>query len=215
MTGSPLLDLFLAMAVFYFALCMVCSSVNDAVAGVFKMRAATLADGVRSLFLNARVKRKLPDGTEVQVELVDLFFNHPFVQTLRLQADLGDTWLSRRLDGVGDRLTGAWRALVGSAGPDPSHPLLAPRTKLTFIPSAVFVHALGEVLRPAGAADEPPSFPALWRAIDQLPEDTAGPLKAVLKSLANDPGQDLDAVQARLVRWFDDGMGQASVWYFK
>jgi len=36
MTGSPLLDLFIALALFYFALSMVCSSPNDAFARVLK-----------------------------------------------------------------------------------------------------------------------------------------------------------------------------------
>jgi hypothetical protein len=214
MTGSPLLDLFLAMALFYFALCMVCSSVNDAIARVLQWRAATLEDGIRSLLLNATVKRKRPDGSEADVELVNLFFNHPFVQTLRLQADLGDTWLSRQLDGLAGRLGNAWRAFVGPATPGPARPQLAPRTKLTFVPPEIFVHTLCEIIRPDGATGkEPLTFASLWRAIDQLPQATAGPLQLVLQSVAHDPSQDLEAVKARLAKWFNDGMQQATVWY--
>ncbi|HEX4610946.1 MAG TPA: hypothetical protein VH092_22340 [Urbifossiella sp.] len=214
MTGSPLLDLFLAMALFYFTLCMVCSSVNDAVARVLKWRAKTLEDGIRSLLLNATVPRKLPDGTPGKVELVDVVFQHPLIQTLRLQADLGDTWLSRRLDGFTGRLANAVRALAGSGSPDPNQPRLAPKTKLTFIPTAAFVHTLCEIVRQKeGGETEPLTFAALSRALDQLPDDTAGPLKVVLKSLVDDPSQNLDTIRAKLAKWFDDGMDQASVWY--
>lgn len=214
MTGSPLLDLFLSMAMFFFAMCMICSSANDAVARVFKWRAKTLQDGIRSLLLNATAKRKLPDGKVAEVELTDLFFNHPFVQTLRLQAELGDTWLSRNLEGLTGRLMNAWRALVGGVKPNAKDPQLDPTTKLTFIPTNAFVHTLCEILKPDGwGENEPLTFAALWRAIDQLPDDTAGPLKVVLKSVANDPAQDLDALRTRLARWFDDGMEQASVWF--
>ena len=55
MTGSVLLDLFLAMGVFYFALSLVCSSINDAVSRLLHWRSQTLTDGIRSLLLNARV----------------------------------------------------------------------------------------------------------------------------------------------------------------
>jgi hypothetical protein len=214
MTGSPLVDLFLAMAMFYFALCMVCSSANDAVARVFRWRAATLRDGIRSLLLNATVPRALPDGTKSQVELLDLFFNHPFVQTLRLQAELGDTWWSRLVDGLGTRLENAWRGLTGAAVPSPSGSTLDPQTKLTFVPSAVFVHTLTEILTAEGSGEkEPLTFAALWRALNRLPDDTAGPLKVVLKSLVNDPNQNLDAVQEKVAKWFDDGMAQATLWY--
>src|SRR5262249_50553457 len=154
-------------------------------------------------------------GAPADVELVDLFFNHPLIQTLRLQADLERTWLSRRLDGLVGRLGRALGALFGSAGEaPPPHPELAPQTRLTFIPAPVFVQALFEVLKPAGwSENEPLTFASFWRMVNQLPDDRAGPLKLVLKSLANDPTQDLEAVRRNLARWFDTGMEQASTWY--
>ena len=220
MTGSPLLDLFIAMAMFYFALCMVCSSANDAVARVLNWRAAMLFGGVRSLLLNATVKR-IPPGypnttAPATFELADLFFNHPFIQTLRWQANIGDTWLSRRLDGTGEWLTGVWRAATGgdASPPDPAYPQLDPRTKLTAIPSAVFAHTLTEILKPDGGnPNDPPTFASLWRAIDSLDDQTAGPLKVVLKSIANDANQDLEVAKAKIAKWFDEGMNQATVWF--
>src|SRR5262249_38129778 len=123
--------------------------------------------------------------------------------------------LSRHFGGLLGRLGRAWSALFGStADSAPSHPSLAPQTRLTFIPTPVFVQALFEVLKPAGwAENEPLTFAAFWRMLNQLPDDQAGPLKLVLKSMANDPAQSLDAVRKNLAQWFDAGMEQASTWY--
>jgi hypothetical protein len=211
MTGSPLFDLFLAMAVFYFALCMVCSSVNDAVARILQWRAKTLSDCIRSLLLNTAVPKALPTGDKIHVQLVDLLFQHPFIQTLRLQAELGDMWLGRQMDKIGALFMRGWKMLVGSTATLPDDPQLDPQTKLTFIDSSVFVHTLGQIIRPEGADDnEPLTLASLWRSVTQLPE---GPLKTVLKSLVNDPSRDLDTVQAKIAKWFEDGMSQATIWY--
>jgi hypothetical protein len=228
MTGSALLDLFIAMAMFYFALSMVCSSLNDAVARVLKWRAATLFDGVRSLLLNAKVPAIDPvtnqplldpkTSAPIHAELVDQFFNHPFIQTLRLQAELGDSWLARRLDGFWGRIRQAAAVLRGSpiSAVVAGNGALDPLTKLTSIPAPVFVQALCEVLKPAGwSENEPLTFAAFWRALDQLPAKEAGPLKQVLKSLAIESGQDMTVVRANLAKWFDAGMEQASEWYRK
>ena len=217
MTGSALLDLFIAMALFYFALCMVCSSANDAVARVGRWRAGNLHTAVRSMLLNARVSRKPPpgpDGTSAakEFELADLFFNHPFVQTLRQQAELGETWTGRRLHGLFDWLSGIGRAVFGSgaARAVSLQPDLDPRTKLTAIPTPVFVRAVWEILKPDDWNPNEPFIPAAFlKVVDYLPDDTAGPLKQVLKSFATDPAQSAENLRANLAGWFDEGMAQA------
>ena len=221
MTGSVILDVMIAMAMFYFALSLVCSSLNDLVAYTFSWRANNLTSQIRSLLLNARLDLPTPagDGTRAVQPLADAVFDFPLVMGLRQQKtpSLADPLggigrLGRYLGRIGRAVVGraAQPAATGAAGG--SAPV--PNTWLTELPTPVFVQTLLELLRPAGASPgQPVTFADFARMVNDLPNDTAGPLKQALLAIAGQAGGDIDKTRAGLAAWYDSAAEQAEQWY--
>jgi hypothetical protein len=70
-SGDAAIDVAIGLAFFFFLLSIVCSSINEAIAAVFKLRASTLEGGIRSL---------IADKTKA-----DAFYNHWRMKTLFTQ----------------------------------------------------------------------------------------------------------------------------------
>ena len=217
MTGTPILDVMLAMAFFFLALSLACSTLNDLVSHQLGWRANNMTAGVRSLLMNAQLKIG-PDW----VDAVDAVFGHALVQTRRRQAKVAGA-AGARLGFFAKLLRGAIRNPLRAvmlrppvdAAPVPGQEA-KPDTPLDFdaLSGSDFVRVLFDLIRPknwqTGAAL---TTQDVTRWVEQLDDEKAKMLKSALKALVSAADGDTDALRASLVGWYDSAREQATAWY--
>src|ERR1051325_8642963 len=95
MFGSEILDIGIGLAFVYLLLSLVCSVVNEWIAGVIGLRAKNLEAGISSLFSDGKLTVPA-SGTGPQVEkfLADAVYDHGLIQSLS-RADWLDKLLKR------------------------------------------------------------------------------------------------------------------------
>jgi hypothetical protein len=219
MTGSAVLDIALAMAFFYMALSLVCSTLNDAVSYAGGWRANNMTAAVRSLLLNARIDQ---DGK--LVDAVEALFSHALVQTRQRQAKVTDESRWRLVRAGGD----VFRALVrnplraillkppaaaATAGdgqePTPTTPL-----DLDALCGTDFTCVLFDLLKPKDwPTGAPVTFADVSRWVERLDGGHAELLKSALEALLGVSDADIDTLRANLAGWYDSAREQARSWY--
>jgi hypothetical protein len=212
MTTSDILNTIIALAFLFACLSVVVASINGRVSALMGWKATNLRAAIQTLLRNAQTAEGKP------VELV--FFEHPRIQTLLRQAELGQSgwfgWLQGLAHGFGRRLGNVGRAAVGrppvgEPAADAASRPAAPAFSLEYIPAEAFVAVLLDCLRrPAQAG--PMNVNEIRRNIESLSADRAGDLRAVLRTLT-ESARDLDDLEAKIAAWYDQTMDQASEWY--
>jgi len=221
MFDSPIVELVLGLVVVYLLLSLIVSAVNEALASVFKSRAALLEAGIRRLLNDPKQKpprsgvsyviRRGIDGlgrllrlkapqAETASGAVGAFFTHPHIQALCAGPGHRPSYLNRKT--FSTVLIDLIAPQVGPSGP------------------AWKLSAVHDALSPATQSSEAPasSTPAL--ASDPLGLKSNTVLRKALESLyknattASGPSSDtLAAFQSALEAWFDECMERVSGWY--
>lgn len=95
MFGSEILDIGIGLAFVYLLLSLVCSVVNEWIAGVVGLRAKNLEAGIRSLFSDGKLTIPANDKSpELEKFLADAVYDHGLIQSL-YRADWLDKLLKR------------------------------------------------------------------------------------------------------------------------
>jgi len=95
MFGSEILEVAIGLAFVYLLLSLVCSVMNEWIAGVFSMRAKNLEVGIQSLFSDGTLTiPAVGDKPETKKNLADAIYDHGLIQSL-YRADGLDNMLKR------------------------------------------------------------------------------------------------------------------------
>ena len=196
MFDFPALDVAIGLVFLYFVLALVCSTVNEAIAQAFGMRARFLQLGLLNL-LSAE-----PEVTAEGRETLKKLYGHPLVQTLVRP--------SRGLDPSFDptKPTNWWRK--------PPYP--------SYLPSRTFVAVLTDLARDTkdwSAEATPEQLEAaekrvrvangeLEQAIASIPN---AKLSEALLAVYRSAGSDAANFHHAAEQWFDDAMERVSGWY--
>jgi hypothetical protein len=193
LTGNTALDVAIGLAFVYLLFSILCSAVQEAIAGIFDMRAATLEKALRNLLEDtgaagvggaptaapaaAPAAAAPPPPASPQPDLTDMVLGHGLIRTLYRNSK----FLLRRK----------------RRGP-------------SYIPSQTFALALLNTIAPETAGGDP--LAKVRTAISDFHPLPAGTRSALL-SLANEAGADRDRFRALVEQWFDGTMERASGWY--
>jgi hypothetical protein len=195
LTGNTALDVAIGLAFVYLLFSVLCAAVQEAIAGIFDLRASTLEKGLRNLLQDdgrkatgaapAAVAGAAPPGaadpvTPEQGEkpggLTDLLLSDGLIRTLYKQSALP----------------------FGSRRRGPS-----------YIPSRTFALALLNVIDPADPNRQETDLRKAIADSEIIPEGT----RSALLSLAVAADNDRDRLRDEIARWFDGTMARVSGWY--
>lgn len=184
MFNSTTLDVIVGLIFVYLLLAIMCSSINEWIAGLFKLRSATLTQGIRQLL------DQQAGAQDAQAAAPAGQAGAQAAQAEEVQPDLN--WLLRKFN---------------------AHPLITgmklPGGRLpSYLPSRTFATALIDIVtKPEADRDR---FASLEDGIAALPD---GDVKNALEALVRNASGDLAAAQKNIEDWFDDTMDQVSGWY--
>jgi hypothetical protein len=196
MTNFPALDVAIGLAFLYFVLALVCSALNETVAGAFKWRAQELEKAIWQIL--------------VSPEAEEQFYSHPLIQaaidqtrarTTTGSAPSGPSWLQR------------FRTTFTRARRYPSYlhsrTVVAALLDLRAPPAqpAADEAPPGQIVPQRAARPETGELEAAIRAIGSSRTQQA--LLAIFKSVDWNPEKFRQAAE----RWFDDEMERVSGWY--
>lgn len=232
-TGSPAFDLAIGLGFVYFVLSLVVSAVQELIAGVFKWRAETLEDGLRSM-LRGDPRRNLED-------LAEKLLHHPLIRSMYRDVDQ-DKEPDRKRHESG--LKGTWHKVKERLP-------VAKRRGPSYVSPRAFSLTIVDILTPGevrseleakakrrrrkgiatrdetagwsedlvvlearingrpgeeGADGDLPPLPAELR---ELPEET----RKVIDMLLHEAEGQIEDFRQGLERWFDDAMARVSGWY--
>jgi hypothetical protein len=230
--SSGVVEVAVCLAFVYLLLSLLCSVVNEWIAGILGSRAANLEKGIQSLFTDGKLAK---DGPSIAAALYD----HGLIQSLYTESG----W---------DKILARFGRKVGPSYIAPQlfattlvnllmSPVEALRTAINSLPEGDVKQALLPLLPAPGAAAN--SLEALRAAINNLPEGdvkqallpllpapgaAANPVEALraaidslppskgqqaLAALVNQGQTDLEQVRKTLEGWYNDGMDRVAGWY--
>jgi hypothetical protein len=220
LTGNTALDVAIGLAFVYLLFSILCSAVQEAIAGIFDMRAATLEKGLANLLeddggksggapADSNTPAPAPPDEEAADGAADngADTNNPEPGaagagggTKAPSYDPGNGNLTDQVLGHGLVRTLYKRSVVlwnrKRRGP-------------SYIPSRTFALALLNTVAPATTGSDP--FTAVRKAISEadLPNGT----KSALLALADEARNDRDRFRRSVEQWFDSAMDRVSGWY--
>jgi hypothetical protein len=197
LTGNTAIDVAIGLASVYVLFSVLCSAVQEAIAGVLDLRAATLAQGLRNLLEDDGAADT--GGAPAPVgEAPGAAADSPALQLQPGTAPAPGT-LTNAVLGHGLIRTTYRRSLLPfKRRRGPSY--IAPRT---------FALALLNVVAPTSANDP---IESVRTAIADSPLVPAG-TKSALVSLASGAARDREELRTEIERWFDGAMARVSGWY--
>jgi hypothetical protein len=188
--GSTFLDVVIGLFFIYLLLSLVCSAINEILAGLFQLRADTLEKGIENL---------LQDPA-----LAAAVLNHPLIAGISTNPRKGSQKRTRPAAGQQQNAPAAVRQTQSAGAKRPS-----------YIPSQLFAQALFDVLvraTPAqAAAAAPVSLDQIRAAALALTADSeTAPAGIALLDLIAGAQNDLDAARKTVAAWFDAAMDRLS-----
>lgn len=190
-TGITALDVAVGLAFVYLLFSVLCSAIQEAIAGVLDLRARTLERGLKNLLEDTGHGGENGAGAPRAVE--------GNVANRRPGSDLFEKLISHGLIRTQYRGKAWWSLGRQRRGP-------------SYIPSKTFALALLDIVeRDSPERDGDGTSRTLATRIDRapVPEGT----KDALLALAKDVGHDRERLQERVEEWFDAGMDRVSGWY--
>ena len=189
-TGITALDVAIGLAFVYLLFSVLCSAIQEAIAGVLDLRARTLERGLKNLLEDnggpnengapRAVDASLGDASADCEPLFEKLISHGLIRTQYRDA----AW---------------WNGTRDRRGP-------------SYIPSKTFALALLDIverLSPATVEDGSPRTLVTRIVHAPVPAGT----KHALLALAKDGGDDRERLRKRVEEWFDAGMDRVSGWY--
>ena len=220
MLNSTTLEVAIGMALVYLLLSFLCTSINEAIAGLIGARARNLEAGVRSL-LSEGMLTEAGAGNKA-ITLTEAVYNHGLVQSLYQS-------------GAGKGVTEWYGTASGAV-----RWWYRGKKLPAYIPSRIFAAAVFDLVFPevqavaekaredanteaASGAQTPRDLATrtallvraaqrahMLDALARLPDSCA---KEALLALVKQAEGDLARVRTALERWYDDGMDRVSGWY--
>jgi hypothetical protein len=184
LTGNTALDVAIGLAFVYLLFSVLCSAVQEAIAGVFDMRAATLEKGLRNLLQDNGAANQ--GGAPIAVTAG--------------APESGDRPLAEEVLGHG---------LIRTTYRHSTFLWRRKRRGPSYIPSRTFAIALLDTVVPDATPDDTMATVRAAVAGADLPAGT----KSALLSLANDAADNRDQFRAAVEHWFDNAMDRVSGWY--
>lgn len=186
--GSSVLDLAIGLAFIYLLLAIICTAINEWVAGCLKTRGKLLARGIAGLL----------DGQPVPgaTNLLNAFYDHPLIGGL-----MGGTAAAQPAQPAAQQQPAATQTPPIQAAPKPAwsgrHP--------SYIPARTFSAVLLHLMTPTVAGTS--KFEEVCDGLAAMPD---GKVKRALLALAKDARGDLDTFQRRIEAWYDDAMDRVT-----
>jgi hypothetical protein len=192
LSGNTAIDVAIGLAFVYLLFSVLCSAVQEAIAGVLDWRSATLEAGLRNLLEDDGQKS---GGAPVRAAHVAPV---PAGQP-QAKSDPPPTLTDQVLG------SGLMRMMY-----QPSKLLFwKGRRGPSYIPSRTFSVALLNVIAPPQPQEQMADIRNAIAGSDLIPAGT----KTVLVSLASDAVKDRDQLRAEIEHWFDSAMDRVSGWY--
>src|SRR3954469_2633483 len=183
LTGLPALDLLIGLSFIYLLLSLLCSAIQEAIAGIFNLRARKLEEGIRNM---------LAGTTAPTAGLATTIWNH------RLMRSLYRTTLFRKKDRkpsyVPPRAFAL--ALLDTIAPEATQPTVGPP-------------APGKTVPTVTPKEQHDVLSALREKVSDLPD----PAKNALLPLIDEARGDIDRARHNIEDWFDNSMARVSGWY--
>ncbi|MBN1920591.1 MAG: hypothetical protein JW892_05060 [Anaerolineae bacterium] len=234
MLNLQMIEVGIGLALIYFLLSIIVSTINEAIARIWEMRAATL---------KVAIKQMLGGEYEEQVELATKFYQHSLIKSLFHEGTFDNAYNKRKKPRVEARVKArrasrSFTQPVRAAGFE--FTALDSRGGPSYIPSTTFAKTIVSVLKeqaspeaqkksapldekPLGdlftnwlkqrlTADNPPAeLEDIRKAVEQLPNEN--PARQALLTLLDDAQGSLDRFEANLEAWFNTTMERVSGWY--
>jgi hypothetical protein len=188
--NSTILDVMVGLIFIYILLAIMCSSINEWIAGLFRLRSATLAQGIEEL-LDCQKGSNSAGAVQKGAD-----------------ANASNTGGASGANVIDPKAEQDW--LLNEFK---QHPLITAMRKdagrlPTYIPSRTFATALMDIVTPNNQG--PITFNDLETGVKGLPD---GDVKKSLLALIQNAQDDLEKAQKNIEAWYDDTMDQVSGWY--
>ncbi len=199
LTGNSALDVTIGLSFVFLLFSVLCSAVQEGIAGIFDLRAAKLEDGLRSLLQDDGAAEKggapAPVGPSPPSQGGGAVGDASTAQ--RDGAELRD--LTKELLGHG---------LIRGLYKDSRFLFRRHRRGPSYIPPSSFALALLNVIAPTNSADP------LREVRDEISKaNVPAGTKNALLTLANGVASDRDHLRKLVEEWFDSAMARVSGWY--
>jgi hypothetical protein len=195
MFGSQIIDVAIAMIVFYLFISLICSAVREGIESITKTRAMNIERAIRELLDD-------PDGTQITKAL----FDHPQLSGL-FQGSYDPGALARSFFGRAKAIVGGNMGYWGRANLP------------SYIPASNFAIALLDITAKRATGDRsqpapPPgqllSLDAVRSSIAQLPTSQ---VQRAMQDAVDRANGDLAQAQKNLENWFNSAMDRVTGWY--
>jgi hypothetical protein len=199
LTGNTALDVAIGLGFVYLLFSVLCSAVQEAIAGILDLRARTLESGLKNLLQDDGAANT--GGAPAAVGSVPASTPGPAAALPPQPGATGADSLTNQVLGHG---------LIRTLYKDSSSLALGrDRRGPSYIPSRAFALALLNVVAPVNAEDQIAEVRSQISASTIIPSGT----KSALMSLANGAATDRDDLREGIERWFDGTMSRVSGWY--
>jgi hypothetical protein len=185
-TASPAVDVALGLIFLFFLLSLICSTVNEIVAGVLAWRSRFLEDGLHSMLSGER------DTAGVD-ELVEKLATHPLISGK-----------------VATPVTGEPRGLRGRFAALRAR-LVRPRRFPSYLNNKTFALTFLDTVAPPEDGSDHDALARAQTYARGLPEGS--PIRRALLAFIDQAGKDVDRFRRSVETWFDLTMDRVSGWY--
>ena len=185
-TASPAIDVALGLIFLFFLLSLICSTLNEIVAGVLSWRSRFLEDGIRSMLSG---ERETPSADKLVKELAA----HPLI--------------SGR---VATPETGQARGLRGRIS-DLRARLMRPRSFPSYLNDKTFALTFLDTVAPPKAGSDHDVLARAKEYAESLPAES--PVRRTLVAFLDQAGKDVNRFRRSVESWFDLTMDRVSGWY--
>jgi hypothetical protein len=206
MLNSTTLEVAIGMALIYLLLSLLCTAINEAVAGILGSRAKNLEKGIKSLFTDGLKTAESTGGNGAvipAVTLAEAIYEHGLVQSLYKStvSERPNNWFNKFGSSLPSYIPARTfsSALLDILFP-PSDPVPAPTVAGANAPVAPVVAAAGL----------PADLSTMLARVKALP-DSKG--KEAILALVSQAGGDITKTRQAFENWFNDGMDRAAGWY--
>lgn len=189
--NTMVFDVMLGLVFIYLLFSLLCTSVNELISRMLKLRARNLREGIGELL-----------GDPVLKGLAQEVYRHPLIQNLSHDRFSG---MRRIITDVGD---------FGDTGKKGYAPGPVSNRRLpSYISSENFTMALLDILGKNGSDQETQgdAMRAVRKGIDSL--DASSGAQKALTTLLDDAGDDTNRFKENIQNWFDDSMDRIAGWY--
>lgn len=185
-TASPAIDVALGLFFLFFLLSIICSALNEIIAGVLSWRARFLEDGIRSMLAGEKPLDSV-DG------LVKQLAAHPLIQGRIATPKTGEP---TGLRGPVSRLR---------------RKLMKPRTFPSYLNNRTFALVFLDTIAPPVEGSGNDALARAQAFAKDLPGDS--PIKRVLLAYIDKADGEVDRLRESIESWFDLTMDRVSGWY--